>query len=39
MEFRDLLLGLVLVWLAAKVAGEAIERIGRPQSWGSCWPG
>ncbi len=29
MEFRDLLVGLVLVWLAAKVAGEAMERIGQ----------
>jgi Kef-type K+ transport system membrane component KefB len=29
MEFRDLLVGLVLVWLAAKVAGEAMERVGQ----------
>lgn len=29
MEFRELLLGLVLVWLAAKVASEAMERIGQ----------
>src|SRR5260370_27592193 len=29
MEFRDLVMGLVLVWLAAKMAGEAMERIGQ----------
>lgn len=29
MEFRELLLGLVLVWLAAKAAGEGMERIGQ----------
>ena len=29
MEVRDLLLGLVLVWLASKVAGEGMERIGQ----------
>jgi Kef-type K+ transport system membrane component KefB len=29
MEFRDLLLGLVLVWIAAKAAGEAMERVGQ----------
>jgi Kef-type K+ transport system membrane component KefB len=30
MEFRELLLlGLVLVWLAAKMAGEGIERLGQ----------
>ena len=46
MAFRDLLLGLVLVWLAAKIAGEAMERVGQtavlgellagvaPASWG-----
>jgi hypothetical protein len=28
MKFRELLVGLVLVWLAAKLAGEAMERIG-----------
>ncbi|HEY2996626.1 MAG TPA: cation:proton antiporter [Methylomirabilota bacterium] len=29
MEFRELLLGLAVVWIAAKVAGEAMERIGQ----------
>ena len=29
MEFRDLLLGLVVVWATAKIAGEAMERIGQ----------
>lgn len=36
MEFRELLLGLVLVWLAAKLAGEGI---GRPRCSASRWPG
>jgi hypothetical protein len=39
MEFRDLLLGLVLVWIAAKAAGEAMERVGQTVCWGNCWPG
>jgi Kef-type K+ transport system membrane component KefB len=29
MELRDLLIGLVLVWLASKAAGEGMERIGQ----------
>jgi len=38
-EFRDLLLGLVLVWLAAKVAGEAMERIGQTAVLGELLAG
>lgn len=29
MELRELLLGLVLIWLTAKVAGEGMERVGQ----------
>ncbi len=29
MEFRELLPGLVLIWPAAKAAGEGMERIGQ----------
>ena len=39
MEFRDLLLGLVLVWLAAKVAGEGMERIGQTAVLGELLAG
>src|SRR6185503_8743917 len=39
MEFRDLLAGLVLVWLAAKVAGEAMERIGQAAVLGELLAG
>ena len=39
MEFRDLLLGLVLVWLAAKVAGEVMERIGQTAVLGELLAG
>ena len=39
MELRDLLLGLVLVWLAAKVAGEAMERIGQTAVLGELLAG
>jgi Kef-type K+ transport system membrane component KefB len=39
MEFRDLLAGLVLVWLAAKVAGEAMERIGQTAVLGELLAG
>lgn len=39
MEFRDLLLGLVLVWLAAKLAGEAMERIGQTAVLGELLAG
>jgi len=38
-EFRDLLLGLVLVWLAAKVAGEAMERLGQTAVLGELLAG
>jgi len=38
-EFRDLLLGLVLVWLAAKLAGEAMERIGQTAVLGELLAG
>jgi len=39
MEFHDLLLGLVLVWLAAKVAGEAMERLGQTAVLGELLAG
>lgn len=39
MEFRELLLGLVLVWLAAKIAGEAMERIGQTAVLGELLAG
>lgn len=39
MEFRDLLLGLVLIGLAAKFAGEAMERIGQTAVLGELLAG
>jgi Kef-type K+ transport system membrane component KefB len=39
MEFRDLLLGLVLVWLAAKLASEGMERIGQTAVLGELLAG
>ncbi len=39
MELRELLLGLVLVWLAAKVAGETLERIGQTAVLGELLAG
>ena len=39
MEFRDLLLGLALVWLAAKAAGETMERIGQTAVLGELLAG
>ncbi len=39
MEFRDLLLGLALVWVTAKVAGEALERIGQTAVLGELLAG
>lgn len=39
MEFRELLLGLVVVWLAAKVAGEGMERIGQTAVLGELLAG
>ncbi|MFI5373872.1 MAG: cation:proton antiporter [Candidatus Rokuibacteriota bacterium] len=39
MEFRDLLVGLVLVWLTAKLAGEAMERIGQTAVLGELMAG
>jgi Kef-type K+ transport system membrane component KefB len=38
-EFRDLLLSLVLVWLAAKLAGETMERIGQTAVLGELLAG
>jgi Kef-type K+ transport system membrane component KefB len=38
-EFRELLVGLVLVWLAAKLAGEAMERIGQTAVLGELLAG
>jgi len=38
-EFRDLLLGLVLVWLAAKLAAEGMERIGQTAVLGELLAG
>jgi Kef-type K+ transport system membrane component KefB len=39
MGVRELLLGLVLVWLAAKVAGEGMERIGQTAVLGELLAG
>jgi Kef-type K+ transport system membrane component KefB len=39
MEFRELLLGLVLVWLAAKLAGEGMERVGQTAVLGELLAG
>lgn len=39
MEVRVLLLGLVLVWLAAKVAGEGMERLGQTAVLGELLAG
>jgi Kef-type K+ transport system membrane component KefB len=39
MEFRELLLGLVLVWLVAKLAGEAMERVGQTAVLGELLAG
>jgi len=39
MEFRELLVGLVLLWIAAKVAGEGMERIGQTAVLGELLAG
>ncbi|MGH7396472.1 MAG: cation:proton antiporter [Candidatus Rokuibacteriota bacterium] len=39
MEFRELLLGLVLIWLAAKLAGEGMERVGQTAVLGELLAG
>ena len=39
MESADLLLGLALIWLAAKAAGEAMERIGQTAVLGELLAG
>jgi Na+:H+ antiporter len=39
MEVRELLLGLVLVWVVAKAAGEAMERIGQTAVLGELLAG
>lgn len=39
MEFRELLLGLVIVWLAAKAAGEGMERLGQTAVLGELLAG
>jgi Kef-type K+ transport system membrane component KefB len=39
MDLRELLLGLVLVWVAAKVAGEGMERIGQTAVLGELLAG
>jgi Kef-type K+ transport system membrane component KefB len=39
MEFRDLLLGLILVWVVAKLAGEGMERIGQTAVLGELLAG
>jgi two-component system, NtrC family, sensor kinase len=39
MEFRELLLSLILVWLAAKAAGEGMERIGQTAVLGELLAG
>jgi Kef-type K+ transport system membrane component KefB len=38
-EFRELLVGLVVVWLAAKLAGEGLERIGQTAVLGELLAG
>jgi Kef-type K+ transport system membrane component KefB len=38
-EFRELLVGLVLVWLAAKVLGEGMERLGQTAVLGELLAG
>ena len=39
MEFRELLFGLVLVWVAAKLAGEAMEQVGQTAVLGELLAG
>jgi len=39
MELRELLLGLVIVWLAAKLAGEGMERLGQTAVLGELLAG
>ena len=39
MELRELLIGLVIVWLAAKLAGEGMERIGQTAVLGELLAG
>ena len=39
MEFRDLLLGLAIVWVAAKAASEAMERLGQTAVLGELLAG
>jgi Na+:H+ antiporter len=39
MEVRELLLGLVIVWLSAKVAGEVMERLGQTAVLGELLAG
>jgi Na+:H+ antiporter len=39
MEFRELLLGLVLIWLAAKAAGQGMERVGQTAVLGELLAG
>jgi Kef-type K+ transport system membrane component KefB len=38
-EFRELLIGLAIVWLAAKVAGELMERVGQTAVLGELLAG
>src|SRR5262252_11057542 len=39
MEFRDLLIGLIVILLAAKLAGEAMERLGQTAVLGELLAG
>ena len=39
MEFRELLIGLVLIWLASEAAGEGMERIGQTAVLGELLAG
>lgn len=39
MELRELLIGLIIVWLAAKLAGEGLERAGQPAVLGELLAG
>jgi Na+:H+ antiporter len=39
MEFRELLIGLAIVWVSAKAAGEVMERFGQPAVLGELLAG
>lgn len=39
MEFRELLIALVVIWLAAKLAAEGMQRIGQTATLGELLAG